>query len=377
MIDATRRWSFDWLLAVLTLLLLGLGLVMIRSATSSIGSSGLPLHEWPVVRQSAFAVIGLAALVAASLVNYRVWGALRWVLYVAMLAGLVAVLLVGRVFFGAQSWFDLQGFILQPSELCKIVLIIVLARYFAGHEAHLRQGLGVLVSLLLTLPLVALVYIQPDMGTAVVLVSIWLGMLFVAGIRLRHLLLLGFAALLLAPVLWAIMQPHMRERVLMFLNPHTDPLKKDYNVIQALISVGSGGLWGKGLGQGTQNQLFFLRVRHTDFIFAVLAEELGFVGAMLLLTLFAGLLMRILRTANQAGDAFGRLLASGVATMIFVHAAINIGFHVGLLPVTGLPLPLISYGGSSLITTLIGLGLVESVARYHDSSEATNAQVIA
>ena len=366
MIQSERRLSLDWLLLLLTSLLVGLGILMIRSATAS---TSLTFWDQPALRQTIFLAVGLIVLLAAALINYRFWAVWRWALYGGMLATLLAVLLAGHILFGASSWFNLGVATLQPSELSKIVVIIVLARYFADHEAQVRQGTGLLISLLLVLPFLVLVYAQPDMGTAVVLLAIWLGMLFVAGIRPQHILLLLLSAIVLAPLVWAIMQPHMRERVLMFLHPNTDTLGKDYNVIQALISVGSGGLWGKGLGQGTQSQLFFLRVRHTDFIFAVLAEELGFVGSMLLFSLFAGLLLRIIRVGAKAGDAYGRLIASGVATMIFVQIAINIGFHLGLLPVTGLPLPLISYGGSSLVTTLIGLGLVESVALYHQPLE--------
>jgi rod shape determining protein RodA len=204
------------------------------------------------------------------------------------------------------------------------------------------------------------------MGTAAVLGAIWLGMLVVAGLPLRHVPVLLFAALVAAPLLWTLMGrwPHVHERIAVFLRPESDPSGGGYNVRQALISVGSGGLWGKGLGLGSQSQLAFLPVRHTDFIFSVLAEELGFAGSSLLLLLLGSLLLRVVRISALAADAYGRLLASGVAIMIFVQAAVNIGFNVGLLPVTGLPLPLISYGGSSLMTTLIGLGLVQSVALY-------------
>ncbi len=365
-----RQFNFDWLLILLTLLLLGLGLLMISSATGRDAAAVMTFFELPVVRQALFAAVGLPLLFALTLINYRSWIAWRWFLYGVMLLLLIAVWLLGRANFGAHSWFDLQSFGLQPSELSKLVLIIVLADYLAGHEAAVKRGDGLLVSLLLAAPIVVAVYVEPDMGTAVVLAAIWFGMLFVAGVRPVHILLLIIVAIVAAPLLWSIMQPHMRDRILMFLHPQTDVLGKDYNVIQALIGVGSGGLWGKGLGQGTQSQLYFLRVRYTDYIFAVLAEELGLVGALLLLSLFASLLLRIIRIGARASDSFGRLLTAGVAMMIFVQVFINIGFQVGLLPVTGLPLPLISYGGSSLITTLLGLGLVESVAHHPIAPDA-------
>jgi len=363
-----RRFSFDWVLIILTLLLLGLGLLMVRSATGT--TAALPFWDTPVVRQGVWAAVGLAVLAVASLINYRVWAVWRWPLYGGMLILLALVLLLARANFGARSWLELQALNVQPAELCKIVLIIVLARYLADHEMAVKRGSGLLVSLCLTAPFLGLVFAEPDMGTSVILAAIWLGMLFVAGLRPWQIAALAVAAVVLAPLIWNIMQPHMRERIIMFLYPSAnDP--KQYNIIQALIAVGSGGMWGKGLGQGTQTQLFFLRVRHTDFIFAVLAEELGFVGALLLLVLFAALLLRILRVSARAADAYGRLVAAGVAIMIFVQIAINIGFHVGLLPVTGLPLPLISYGGSSLLTTLLGLGLVQSVAMYHQPYEVS------
>jgi rod shape determining protein RodA len=342
---------------------------MIHSATASAMQGDVRLWDNPVVRQGVFALAGMAALVALSLLNYRVLGAWRWVFYAATLALLVLVWLTTRGSFGARSWFDLGGSNLQPSEFAKLVMIIVLARYFADHQEQVKKGTGIFVSFLITLPMLGLIYVEPDMGTAAIVAAIWFGMLFVAGIRPQWIILLALAAIVVAPIGWSVMQPHMRERIMMFLQPAADPLGRDYNVIQALISVGSGGLWGKGLGQGTQSQLFFLRVRHTDFIFAVLAEELGFVGALILLTLFAVLLLRIIRISSRAGDAYGRLIASGVGIMILVQVAINIGFHIKLFPVTGLPLPLISYGGSSLLTTLAGLGLVESVARYHTPPE--------
>ena len=369
MIDARKVFRFDWVLLLLTLLLLTLGLVMISSATANM-QANVPLRDRPLPRQVVFAALGLAVLAAVSIIPYRLWATWRWLLYATILILLAGVQIAGRTHFGATSWlevFDLVG--LQPSELAKIALIVVLARYFADHEDQVKRGSGVFLSLLIAAPLLGLILAEPDMGTAAVLVAIWLGMLFVAGLRPHHIVILALAAVVLAPLVWTVMPGHARERIIMFLQPSSASSDQLYNVLQALISVGSGGLWGKGLYLGTQSQLSFLRVRHTDYIFAVLAEELGFVGSMVLLTLFAGLLLRIIRVGAKATDAYGRLLASGVATMIFVQVFINIGFHVRLLPVTGLPLPLLSYGGSSLITTLIGLGLVESVSLHRRTKD--------
>lgn len=201
------------------------------------------------------------------------------------------------------------------------------------------------------------------MGTSLIIGFIWLAMAMIAGMRLLHIAMLGGAALIASPVIWLAMKGYMRQRVILFLNPTGNP-DDYYNVQQALISIGSGGWLGKGFGNGTQSQLRFLRVRHTDFIFSVIGEELGLLGAILLILLFLLLLWRILHTASIAGDAFGRGICIGVAAVIFVQAAINIGVNLGIMPVTGTPLPFVSYGGSSLVTFLLALGLVESVSMH-------------
>jgi len=217
---------------------------------------------------------------------------------------------------------------------------------------------------------VFLVYSQPDLGTAAVLVAIWLGMVFAAGAPLLHFALLGAALGAIGPTVWFSLEDYMKQRVLVFLNPASDVSGVvSYNTQQARISIGSGGWFGKGFLHGTQSQLYFLRVRHTDYVFSVLCEEFGFVGSLILLLLLFILLWRILRAARLAQDTFGRLIACGVATMIFFQAFVNIAVNVGLLPVTGLTLPLVSYGGSSLWATLLGIGLVESVIMRHKKLE--------
>jgi rod shape determining protein RodA len=209
-----------------------------------------------------------------------------------------------------------------------------------------------------------LIYLQPNLGTALTLGFIWLAMATMAGIRLLHLGLLTGAGVLASPLAWFVLQDYMRQRILLFINPQGNP-DDYYNVQQALISIGSGGWLGKGFGNGTQSQLHFLRVRHTDFIFSVIGEELGLLGAIVLFALFIILLWRILRIAVTAQDPFGRLICVGVAAVIFFQTAINLGVNLGLMPVTGLPLPFVSYGGSSLWTFLVALGLVENVAMRH------------
>jgi rod shape determining protein RodA len=276
-----------------------------------------------------------------------------------MLATLVILFVVGQVSGGAQRWLGAGA--VQPSELTKILLIIVLAKYLADHEEDLNRFATVLTSLGIVGVPMALIYLQPDLGTALTLAAIWAAMMWMAGIRFRHLLLLGGVVVAVLPLVWLNLESYMQQRLLLFINPSSDP-DSYFNVHQALVSIGSGGWTGKGLTQGTQSQLHFLRVRHTDFIFAVTAEELGFLGAAAMIALIFFLLWRIVRVAERARDPFGRLIAAGVGGLILFQSSINIGMNLGLMPVTGIPLPFVSYGGSSFLTLMLGLGLVESVA---------------
>ncbi|MBN1661875.1 MAG: FtsW/RodA/SpoVE family cell cycle protein [Anaerolineae bacterium] len=288
--------------------------------------------------------------------------------YLAVLAMLAVLFIVGQVSGGAQSWLGAGA--VQPSELSKILLIIIVAKFLAEREAEGRiDSLGTLITSLglVALPMV-LIYLQPDLGTALSLGAMWLAMVWMAGIPLRYLLLLAGGAVTALPLLWLNMEDYMRDRLLLFLNPNSDP-DAYFNVHQALVSIGSGGWTGKGLTQGSQSQLHFLRVRHTDFIFAVTAEELGFLGAVAMVGLLFFLLWRIGRIGELSRDTFGRLLCAGMAGLIFFQTVINIGMNIGLMPVTGLPLPFVSYGGSSFLTLMVGIGLVESVAMRHKKLE--------
>jgi rod shape determining protein RodA len=256
----------------------------------------------------------------------------------------------------------------QPSELSKILIIIVLAKYLADREDRLDQINTVLTSLgIIGVPM-ALIYLQPDLGTALMMIAIWMAMIGIGGTRLRHLLILLAAGLAALPLVWMNLEDYMTQRLMLFVNPASDP-DSYFNVHQALVSIGSGGWIGKGLTKGTQSQLHFLRVRHTDFIFAVTAEELGFLGAVAMIGLLFLLLWRVLRVAERSRDTFGRLLAAGVGGLVFFQSVINIGMNLGLMPVTGIPLPFVSYGGSSFLTLMLGMGLVESVAMRHKKLE--------
>jgi len=308
----------------------------------------------------------LAAVYLLDCLTLRFTDTLANPLYVLMLATLVILFVVGQVSGGAQRWLGAGA--VQPSELTKILLIIVLAKYLADHEEDLNRFATVLTSLGIVGVPMALIYLQPDLGTALTLAAIWAAMMWMAGIRFRHLLLLGGVVVAVLPLVWLNLESYMQQRLLLFINPSSDP-DSYFNVHQALVSIGSGGWTGKGLTQGTQSQLHFLRVRHTDFIFAVTAEELGFLGAAAMIALIFFLLWRIVRVAERARDTFGRLLAAGVGGLILFQSSINIGMNLGLMPVTGIPLPFVSYGGSSFLTLMLGIGLVESVAMRHKKLE--------
>jgi len=362
----TQTWrSFDFILLLNVVLLMTIGVAMIYSATGFSPSEAGYQWEEPVVRQLVYSAVGLALMAIFAAIDYRLWRGASWLIYSVMLLLLLALFIVGQVAFGARSWLDLVLFPMQPSELSKVLLVLVLAEYLGDHSEDIGSFRHIPATAILVAPPILLTYLQPDMGTALVMVAIWLGMVFAAGTRISNLLLIGLAGGLATPAVWSSVAPYMRERIVTFFSPGADVLGASYNTQQAVISIGSGGLWGQGFGQGTQSQLQFLRVRHTDFIFSVLAEEMGFVGSVLLLVLLALLLFRVLRVAQVAQDSYGRLIACGVVTMLFFQSMVNLGMNVNIVPVTGLPLPLVSYGGSSIVSTLIALGLVESVAIRH------------
>ncbi|RME43733.1 MAG: rod shape-determining protein RodA [Caldilineae bacterium] len=353
-----RIWrKFDFVMLGIVLLLITYGVVMIYSATQSTVDLQL-LWRTQLIR-AAFGVGGM--LVVAS-IDYRYYRALYLWLYGGIIALLVAVLAVGELTGGTQRW--LAGGAIQPGELAKLILIIVLAKVLSDHDGEMDRFSYLLLSLALVAVPILLIFLQPDLGTSIIIGFIWLVMALVGGMRLFHLGLLGGGVALASPVLWLAMQDYMRQRILLFLNPTANP-DDYYNVQQALISIGSGGWLGKGFGSGTQNQLRFLRVRHTDFLFSVIGEELGLVGAALLIALIVFLLWRILRVASLTDDPFGRLICVGVAAVIFFQSFVNIGVNLGLMPVTGTPLPFVSYGGSALVTFLLALGLVQSVLMRH------------
>jgi rod shape determining protein RodA len=272
---------------------------------------------------------------------------------------LIAVHLVGRTALGAQRWLSVGGFPLEPSELSKLMLVILLAAILSRSRRLRWRAFGLV--LVLAAPPAALILTQPDLGTAIVFCAVLLGMLFLGGARWGQLASIGVAALVAIPVLPYVLHGYQRRRLEIFLNPGSDPLGAGYNLVQARIAVGSGGLFGQGWLHGVQGQLGFVPERATDFIFAIYAEQFGLLGCLVLLAVFGTMLIRTLKAAAGAPDRFGELICAGVFLVVFVQVVENVGMNIGALPIAGIPLPLISYGGSAVITTFAALGLVQSV----------------
>jgi len=355
-----RIWrQFDLLLVVFVAFLILYGVIMIYSANQNQED----LRDlWRV--QLGRAAIGAVVMILVAAFDYRWYTSLHKLLYVVMLGLLGTLFIAAELTAGTLRWLDFNLFPVQPSEIAKIVVIIVTAKILADRDGEMNKFRNLLFSLMIIMPPLILIYLQPDLGTTVITASIWFIMALMAGINLFHVGLLGLGAALVSPIVWLTMADYQRERLMLFLYPdQTDP--SYFNIQQALISIGSGGILGKGFSIGTQNQLHFLRVRHTDFIFSVIGEELGLLGALLLFLLILAVLWRVMRAAEKTSDPFGRLICVGVASLILIQSVVNLGVNVGLLPVTGTPLPFVSYGGSSLIAFLISLGLVQSVLMRH------------
>ncbi|MEI6084288.1 MAG: rod shape-determining protein RodA [Verrucomicrobiota bacterium] len=351
----------DWVLTVAMLLLMAGGVAFIYSA--SYRGPGQPMLNYYKMQLVWFG-IGLALYIAATVVDYRIichWSAV-W--YIAAVGALLVVLVAGAKVSGARRWLGWHGFGIQPTEVAKLAVLITVAYYLFQRTPELRRRWSTVWGTLgiLAVPQL-LVFAQPDLGSAAILTLLTFGLMFVAGVRVKHLLILGLLGVLAAPVLWMSMRDYQKSRLTVFLDPDRDPLGAGWNLNQSLIAVGSGGLTGKGYLQGTQNLLGYLprTVAPNDFLFSVIAEEKGFTGSVCVLGLFAVILFSGLRIAAHARDRLGMLLATGVVVLLFFHVFINIGMTIGLLPVKGLPLPLLSYGGSFVLATMTALGLLQNV----------------
>lgn len=359
-----RNLDIPLVLSVLALMVLG-AIVVYSASYTRLLTTGDPFHY--VKRQVLFGFVGTIGLIFTLFIDYRVWR--RWykLIYGANLIMLSTVLLLGTTVSGSQRWFRIGSQNIQPSELAKLAIILVLARFLEKPENF--KGWKILYPLLLVAPPMGLIILQPDMGTSMVFVGILFSMLYLAGAKTAHVLGLGITGigLMLTTIylsfhnIVSIIKPYQVTRLLVFLNPYSDPTGSGWNVIQSMIAIGSGGFFGKGLLQGSQNQLSFLPANHTDFVFSVLAEEFGFIGAITLLTLYLVVIWRGLRIAGMAKDRFGMLLAAGSVSMFVFQLIINVGMTLGIMPVTGLPLPFITSGGSTMLTSLLGIGIILNV----------------
>ncbi|MCS7061609.1 MAG: FtsW/RodA/SpoVE family cell cycle protein [Anaerolineae bacterium] len=361
-----RLWRhFDyWILFAVIVLLLG-GVAMVYSA-----SRGDPVIERTPVDQAVTALAGLIVLLLISLIDYTLLKNVSWLLYLGTLIALGAVLVVGAERFGARRWFEFGGFDVQPGELAKLSLGIFLAHFIADRQGRRPYLETVILSALLLLPCLGLILLQPNLSTAVTLVFMWLAIVYVGGLEREHAVIIVLAALAMLFIVFqlGLIEQYQITRIEQLLGINVEP-GETYQADQALIALGSGGWTGAGFAQGQQSQLRFLPVRHTDFIFSVIGEELGFVGAVLFIAFLAFVIYRTLRAAWIARDTFGRLLCVSIAAVLFLQTYINLGMQVGIMPVTGVVLPFVSYGRSSLITALAAIGLVESVAMRYKKLE--------
>lgn len=363
MIDRRLLSHFDLFLLLSMISIVALGGVTVFSATFDPAHPAVHSYAW---RQGTWGATGLLAALAMCAFDYRRLEAWAWLGYAGGLLLLLAVPLVGTMVSGSRRWLSFGPVSIQPSEMMKLALIVLLARHLHRHSPP--DGLGLrdlVVPSAMVLPPVLLILKQPDLGTAGIFVLVAASMIALAGLARSTTMLLGIVALLALPaipVLKAHLKPYQLKRIETFLHPELDPLGAGYHVIQSKIAIGSGGLHGKGFLHGTQNQLDFLPEQHTDFIFSVFSEEWGFVGAMVLIALYLVLMLRGLVAVGRAKDRFGALIAFGVLANVFWQAAINLGMTTGLLPVVGITLPFFSYGGSSLVTLMAGLGLVLNVS---------------
>lgn len=349
---------FDTILLAATLLLIVLGLIVLYSSglRSSLTSSQLDTS-----RQFIYVAVGFILFWIMSRVDYNVWGNYSRLLYLVMVLLLLIVEIFGATRLGATRWINLGFFQFQPSEFAKLALTVVLAKFFSKSYEQSDKLKYLFISILYLLPPLLLVLAQPDLGTALVLSAIWFAMALTSKIKKRYFVIMILALVMMLPIIFPRLAPYQQQRIATFLNPTADPSSTGYNVNQAIIAVGSGGIFGQGLNSGSQSQGNFLPSQHTDFVFAVLSEKMGFIGGAVSVFLFIVIVLRAVWIAKNSSNRFGTFLAIGIATMFGFHVVVNIGMNIGLLPVTGIPLPFISAGGTSMIISLISIGLLESI----------------
>ena len=356
MIDTRMLREFDLILFVTLLVLTGLGILMIYSATFQTASANL------YVRQLQWFVIGLAVFFIILQIDYHSLTDFSLLFYLIAIGMLIAVLFFGKRISGAKSWFSLGYFNFQPSEIAKIASILLLAKYLSDEsKTSLVFRDFCVAGLIMGIPVV-LIILQPDIGTTITFLPPLILLMFLAGMRYKLILLAVISGVASMPLFWLFLKSYQKNRILTFLDPSIDPLGSGYQIIQSKIAVGSGRIFGKGLfSKATQAYLDYIPEKHTDFIFSILAESFGLIGVVVALALYFILITRILNTAKQARDRVGIFITMGILSVFSFHFAVNIGMIVGLMPITGLPLPLMSYGGSSLLSMMVGLAVVMNI----------------
>ena len=356
---------FDFWLFGAVVLAIAFGIAMIDSAVAG----NAELAGYPA-RQAVFGGIGLVVIVLVASIDYNYWLALYRSIYGGMMVLLIFLYMSARAVFGAARWFRLGAIFIQPTELAKLVIILILARYFEKTKNEPRDLRWIVGSALWTASIAILILLQPNLSNVIVIMAIWSVMIWMSGLRMKHLVTFAGGGLALVIIGFPFLQAYQQQRVLTFIFPDPNATYGEtYNIQQALIAIGSGGWLGKGYGQGSQVQLRFLKVRHTDFIFSAISEEFGFVGALMVILVLAFIIWRCVRAARLARDTAGAMIAFGVAALIFFQGAANIAVNLKLIPVSGLPLPFISYGGSGLLSLMLGIGFVESVIMRHKAME--------
>lgn len=371
MVDQVRRTSvwryFDIWLVAAVLLLTSYGILIIRSAVT-----GAPAFQPLPVDQIQWAIIGFIIMLVIASIDYRVLTSSHWYIYAILVLALVLVLVAGALGNETRRWIEIPGIgiRIQPSEFGRIFLPITFGQFLANRRSQITQFSNTVVSLIYVGIPIALIFVEPDLGMSLVYISIWFVMIWLAGLPLSHfavLVVLGISSIF---IVFPFLADYQQERITTFVNPEEADEDDIFNIEQSQISIGSGGWWGKGYLNGTQSQLGFLRVQHTDFIFSVLTEEMGLVfGSLVVISLIGFILWRIMRVAWLTPDLAGKYICVGIATVIFFQTTVNIGMNVRLLPVTGITLPFVSYGGSSLTTLFIGIGIVQSVLMRHRKQE--------
>jgi rod shape determining protein RodA len=360
MINISRLRKLNLGILGLLTLIASIGILMLYSAANG------NLHPWSIKQIGRFG-IGFAMMLLVSITDIRQWFSKAYSLYFIALFLLVAVELLGFVGMGAQRWIDLYAFNLQPSELMRVCLVLALARYFHGCTIQeVNQFKTLVIPLCMVFAPTLLAMRQPDLGTAGILILSGTALFFVTGVKVWKFVVAGICALATTPILWSLLHTYQQKRILTFLNPESDPMNTGYHIMQSKIALGSGGLLGKGFLQGTQSHLNFLPEKQTDFIFTMFCEEFGLLGAIVLLFLYTIVVLYNFNIALTSRTQFGRLVAIGLASTFFLYVFINTAMVMGLIPVVGIPLPLISYGGTAMITLLFSQGLVFSVALHND-----------